>query len=196
MKDKIYIKRAIVLLAIVVLFIVPLVDATSFLREPRKNTVGPVKSSLIYSEPGTLSRTYSTPLRQGSSATRILGDYGIDEDEKQGKYYNRPKTMIYRRDAPAEYIGDRYDGRSAISTTGLTVNFENRILQDDVKLAPFRKSRLYADMSGEYEENKDFGNFELKSSRWLAGDYSIKERRGRYYYSGSTVMDNKNRKLY
>ena len=195
MKDKIYIKRAIVLLAIVALFIVPLVDATSFLREPRKHTVGPVKSSLIYAEQGTLSRTYSTPLRQGSSATRILGDYGIDEDERQGKYYNRPKTTIYRRDAPVEYIGDRYGGRSAISTTGLTVDYKYNMKQDDVKRAPFRKSRLYENMSEEYEENKDFGNFELKSSRWLAGDYSIKERRGRYYYSGSSVMDSKNRRL-
>ncbi len=195
MKERRYVKRAIILLAIIALFVAPLVDAASFLREPGKYTRSTGQKSMLYEEPGTLSRTYSTPLRKGSSATRIIGDYGFDESNWRGRYYVRPKNTDLRQDAPAEFIGDKYNGRSAISTSGLTVNFENNIKQRDVKRAPFRRSRLNADMSDEYEEYKDFGNFKLKSSTWLAGDYSIKHRQGKYYYTEAQTMGSSNKRL-
>lgn len=196
MKERRYLKRAVILLALAVLFIAPLVDAASFLREPRKNTVDAVKPSLISEEPGTLTKTYSTPLRKGSSAARIIGDYGINDSERRGKYYYRPETTIYRQDVPAEFIGYEYNGRSPVSKSGARVELNTVIEQDDVKRTPFRHSRLYADREKLYEGNEDFTDFELKSSRWLAGDYHIKERRGRYYYTRSNVMSHKFRELH
>ncbi len=196
MKDKRYIKRAIILLAIIALFVAPLVDALSFLREPGKYTRNHGQKSVFYSEPGTLSETYSTPLREGSSATRIIGDYGLNDENREGRYYYRPKSTVHRQTGSYEFMVDTQSGRHAISKTGLTVNFENKIEQDDVKRAPFRRSRLYADMNEEYEAHEDFGKFELKSSRWLAGDYTVKKRQGKYYYSGSNRMYGGNKKLY